>query len=798
SKKSAGSCDGSSITLLSDDDDDEEFYCMRRVSNIDSLYSHVRFDDISDDCRSSKIHPDEGVVDAQNTARPLVKDNFDTETTTEVQKSVEHNIAGECNTPCLYVVTNVDTEPVDFENNGLLWQPPEPDDEKDESDTFPFEDDDEGGAAGEWGYMKSSSGSAYGEARTRDITNEEHNRAMKNAVDGHFRALVTQLLQVENVASGDETDEESWLAIITSLSWDAAMLLKPDMSNSAKMDPGAYVKIKCLASGSRSESMVIRGVVCTKNVAHRRMTSKIEKPRVLLLGESLEYQRASDALSSFDTLLQQEMDHLKMALARIESHRPNVLLVEKSVSRYAQECLVEKDISVVLNVKRPLMERIARCTGSQIIPSIDHLSSQKLGYCDLFHVEKFVEEHDCADQAAKKPVKTLMFFEGCPKPLGCTILLRGANTDELKKVKHVLHYGVFAAYHLALETSFLADEGASLIEFPLRTPINVVLPDQPLKFDRSISTVHSMPTLEAEKFSGPPSADDHLRSNSLPCPKLEKLAVEIDHHHDNHCSDPSCLSSAESLQDLSSNELPNQSALDEELLACSLSSGPESFQVDISSTAGNHHHSHDIAIEQLSQSDGPDVDAIKLVPTMSFVLDDLEKETDYTEEFPPSSDQQSILVSLSSRCVWKGTVCERPHFFRIKFYGSSDMPLGRFLRDHLFNQNDKCRFCEMPPEGHIQCYTHRQGTLTISVKTLQETVLPGEKDGKIWMWHRCLKCPRADGFPPATRRVLMSDAAWGLSFGKFLELSFSNHAAASRTASCGHSLHKACLRFYGY
>lgn len=44
----------------------------------------------------------------------------------------------------------------------------------------------------------------------------------------------------------------------------------------------------------------------------------------------------------------------------------------------------------------------------------------------------------------------------------------------------------------------------------------------------------------------------------------------------------------------------------------------------------------------------------------------------------------------------------------------------------------------------------------------------------------------------------MSDAAWGLSFGKFLELSFSNHAAASRVASCGHSLHRDCLRFYGY
>lgn len=43
----------------------------------------------------------------------------------------------------------------------------------------------------------------------------------------------------------------------------------------------------------------------------------------------------------------------------------------------------------------------------------------------------------------------------------------------------------------------------------------------------------------------------------------------------------------------------------------------------------------------------------------------------------------------------------------------------------------------------------------------------------------------------------MSDAAWGLSLGKFLELSFSNHATANRVATCGHSLQRDCLRFYG-
>lgn len=112
-----------------------------------------------------------------------------------------------------------------------------------------------------------------------------------------------------------------------------------------------------------------------------------------------------------------------MAVAKIDAHHPNILLVEKTVSRFAQECLLAKDISLVLNVKRPLLQRIARCTGANIVPSVDNLATQKLGYCDSFRVEKFVEEYGKTGHDGRKLMKTLMFFEGCPKPLGCTVSL---------------------------------------------------------------------------------------------------------------------------------------------------------------------------------------------------------------------------------------------------------------------------------------------------------------------------------------------------------------------------------------
>ncbi|XP_011072684.1 1-phosphatidylinositol-3-phosphate 5-kinase FAB1B isoform X1 [Sesamum indicum] len=810
------------------DDDDEEFglSCLSsRTSNfteVNGYYGHIQFDDFDTDYKSRKVHPDGDAVDSKSMSGSPVHNTFHSQISEEVQKivrqDVEHDISEDCEAPSsLYVAEDVDAEPVDFENNGVLWLPPEPEDEEDEREALLFDDDDDddGDAVGEWKNFRSSSSFGSGESRSRDKSNEEHKRAMKNVVDGHFRALVAQLLQVENLLAEDENDKEGWLEIITALSWEAATLLKPDTSKGGQMDPGGYVKVKCLASGRRSESLVVKGVVCKKNVAHRRMTSKVEKPRLLILGGALEYQRVSNALSSFDTLLQQEMDHLKMAVAKIDAHNPDILLVEKSVSRHAQEYLLAKNITLVLNIKRTLLERIARCTGTQIVPSIDHLSSQKLGYCDMFHVERFLEEHGSAGQAGKKLVKTLMYFEGCPKPLGCTILLQGANGDELKKVKHVLQYGVFAAYHLALETSFLADEGASLPQLPLNSPITVALPEKPSVVDRSISTVPGFAVTAGEKTPGSQYVGEPQRSNSVPTSDLIKvtgasiqgkecsgtynLPVPIGSQH----AEPLLLSSVKDFLHSALDEPSvHHASVDQGIVDLAMSSEAKPFEVDRLAATGDSHLSSDLGVSIIAGNDYCNIDATPNASELSFLQTDVklpEEQTALKEEFPPSpSDHQSILVSLSSRCVWNGTVCERSHLFRIKYYGSFDKPLGRFLRDHLFDQNYICRSCDMPAEAHVQCYTHRQGTLTISVKKLPEIILPGETDGKIWMWHRCLKCPRANGFPPATRRVVMSDAAWGLSFGKFLELSFSNHAAASRVASCGHSLHRDCLRFYGF
>lgn len=114
-------------------------------------------------------------------------------------------------------------------------------------------------------------------------------------------------------------------------------------------------------------------------------------------------------------------------------------------------------------------------------------------------------------------------------------------------------------------------------------------------------------------------------------------------------------------------------------------------------------------------------------------------------------------------------------------------------------QRRQCKVCGELPEAHLYYYAHHNKQLTIQVTRLPEDKrLCGAVDGKLWMWCRCGKCKAANETFKGSKRRLISSAARGLSFGKFLELSFSLYSSSSKISSCSHSLHRDFLYFFGY
>eukprot|EP00891_Asterochloris_glomerata_P002005 jgi/Astpho2/2005/Aster-x0091 len=298
-----------------------------------------------------------------------------------------------------------------------------------------------------------------------------HREAFAAVANKHLAAVVAQLLAAEGIQ-----DVATWCPLITQMGQQAAQALSPSaMAAHGVSDPRHYIKVKKVPGVAQpGDSCLVDGLVCRRKLAHKRMPSRVVQPRIMMLASTLEYHRTQHKLSSFDTLLQQEHEHLRLAVERIMIMQPDVLLVEKSVARFAQEMLLGKGVALILNVKPSLLERLARCTGAQVASSVENLNHNCIAFCKEFLVEtlqpSFQADHSLGNGAlapgspsaatgtkrltrvtsssssvASSVVtsggvgcKTLVYFKGCPRPLGCTVLLKGAGVEQLRALKRVM------------------------------------------------------------------------------------------------------------------------------------------------------------------------------------------------------------------------------------------------------------------------------------------------------------------------------------------------------------------------
>ena len=290
-----------------------------------------------------------------------------------------------------------------------------------------------------------SASEAAKDVSSRD-TRQKAERYFIEEHDYHFDALMIQLIKSFGLSL-------SWLNVIKPLVKEAARNVKTNVFQDDMMDINHYVKVKKIPGGRQSNSNLVYGVVCTKNVTHKKMETSIQNPTILLLRCAFEFQRRENTLSYFDTLQLQEEQYLKNVVAKVKAFRPSIILVQKSMSRLALEMLYELGIIVAVNVKQSVMNRVARCTEGAILSSLDQLFFDvRLGHCGHFYIRNYT-----LPDGVKK---TLMYFDLCERQYGCVITLQGASNRELKKVKKITQFGLHVAHNSNLETLFLIDEFA--------------------------------------------------------------------------------------------------------------------------------------------------------------------------------------------------------------------------------------------------------------------------------------------------------------------------------------------------
>ena len=311
---------------------------------------------------------------------------------------------------------------------------------------------------------------------------------------------------------------KKWINELMTLATKSVALVEPNVKRGDSLDIRPYVKIKVIPGGSYDDCAYLSGILFRKTVSHKQMAREINRPRIMLLSGGIEFTRTENRIASLDTLLEQEGKYTEILVRKILKLKPDVLMVGKAVSRRAQELLLRANVVLIQHVKASLMNRISRQTGATIITSTSHVMNQfgthVLGKCHRFRIvvardnevwkddttnltsqrsgirdiKKLLQDPKLSNHErqevlaaerlgesimdgaeavksglAKRGVaQTYVMLEGCPKHLGCTVVLRGASRRALKQIKLVFRFLVNSAYNLRLETSFFKERNARL------------------------------------------------------------------------------------------------------------------------------------------------------------------------------------------------------------------------------------------------------------------------------------------------------------------------------------------------
>ena len=587
-------------------------------------------------------------------------------------------------------------------------------------------------------------------------------------------------------------------------SWDRALIpilrqctddVNPDVSRGDDIDIRNYIKLKKIPGGKPRDTAYVSGVVFSKNVALRSMPRNILNPRIIVITFAIEYARHQTHFMSLEPIIAQEREYLRNLVSRIAALKPHVLLVQRNVSGLALEFLEREGIAVVYNVKAAVLHAVARCTQSRMISSVDKLAidPSQLGQCGSFDVKTYLH---------KNIRKSYIFLSGCQKDLGCTIVLRGAENEELVQLKRITEFMSYVVYNLRLETCLMRDE---FIDTPSTSDTGTLSQGAADKAKHQAETVDasvipSSRTTEevgTEPISGGDSHDDAAPSyysdmvedhrtkilSSSPFVKfMQPYLLEQARQYESKLGHLRKLKNQYTAGDEEKSDDVGQDfkLVQPEMVHTVVQEAPKQVREFLSAV---HASEYDKALHHYTTQK-------RQWETY------LSGNMDLYNPF----NHQKIAVLYSVVNTSTSTPCVGPEIIALGFYQEHDFDdgftpdctLGQYVMDLCTSAGVICDVdgCNRRMLDHSRQYVHGEGQMTVVVqkhapklKGLHQSIL---------MWSCCRICGQE------TQTIPMSEWSWKYSFAKYLELTFWSTQLHPRAGLCPHDIHKDHVRYFGY
>ena len=212
-----------------------------------------------------------------------------------------------------------------------------------------------------------------------------------------------------------------------------------------EMDINHYLRIVKLVHKDSTLSEYFNGVAFLKNIAHKKMKVKIPNPSILILAGGAEFSSGEQRVLSMESILDQEPDFTKLFMRKLAKIKPQLVIVEKSMSQWIISELARFGVAAIINVQMKLIQLIARVTHGKPLNDIDQATQVKncIGHCSEMVIKPY----------QKSGVVYLRTHS--ETALGGSIVLTGPDVSTLRQIKRLIRDLSTKYRNWKLESSFL-------------------------------------------------------------------------------------------------------------------------------------------------------------------------------------------------------------------------------------------------------------------------------------------------------------------------------------------------------
>jgi len=217
------------------------------------------------------------------------------------------------------------------------------------------------------------------------------------------------------------------------------------------------IKVESKVGGSLEDTMLVKGIVLDKPIAHPQMAKEIKEAKIAILTCPFEPPKPKTKITyeinskeKYQELYEREQQYFVEQVKACKDSGANLILCQWGFDDEANHLLLANDLPAVRWVGGVEMELIAIATGGRIVPRFSELEPKKLGYAGLVREVEFGTASD-----------RMIVIEGCPKSRAVTVFVRGGNKMVVDEAVRSLHDAMCVTRNLIKDNRIVYGGGSA-------------------------------------------------------------------------------------------------------------------------------------------------------------------------------------------------------------------------------------------------------------------------------------------------------------------------------------------------